>query len=332
MFEGIGKIGSYAKQWKLKRMAKTKITTGQTVDLNKRQSFSSVFTQIGTQNTSQTKKTTKTMADKAKTNSIKQKLKRGKKLSAEEFKHLREKEPALYERAKVVQSAREQLERDLKHCKTKAEVRMAMLRASMKVESQAAMADASAAGVSAMNGGVSAGQAAGAAGEAMNPGGAASSMDTGSAAGEAQIPQGMTGNENTAATGESAASASAAEGTEAAQKEQTEEHRLEKSIEGVLDSNKGSAASTAALLEAMETLEDSGLDLPPTQVLIMRALHDAYDKFIKSKEYEELPENLMEEQESKQKDKPQKPEAYKIAAVCDAYISAVHAAENKNFE
>jgi hypothetical protein len=64
----------------------------------------------------------------------------------------------------------------------------------------------------------------------------------------------------------------------------------------------------------------------------MRALHDAYDKFIKSKEYEELPENLMEEQESKQKDKPQKPEAYKIAAVCDAYISAVHAAENKNFE
>ena len=41
---------------------------------------------------------------------------------------------------------------------------------------------------------------------------------------------------------------------------------------------------------------------------------------------------LMEEQESKQKDKPQKPEAYKIAAVCDAYISAVHAAENKNFE
>ena len=58
MFEGIGKIGSYAKQWKLKRMAKTKITTGQTVDLNKRQSFSSVFAQIGTQNTKETKKTT----------------------------------------------------------------------------------------------------------------------------------------------------------------------------------------------------------------------------------------------------------------------------------
>ena len=91
MFEGIGKIGSYAKQWKLKRMAKTKITTGQTVDLNKRQSFSSVFTQISTQNSQGTKKTTKTMAEKAKTNSIKQKLKQGKKLSAEELKHLKDK-------------------------------------------------------------------------------------------------------------------------------------------------------------------------------------------------------------------------------------------------
>jgi 1,4-alpha-glucan branching enzyme len=38
------------------------------------------------------------MAEKAKTNSIKQKLKQGKKLSAEELKHLKEKEPALYEK------------------------------------------------------------------------------------------------------------------------------------------------------------------------------------------------------------------------------------------
>jgi hypothetical protein len=333
MFEGIGTIGSYAKQWKLKRMAKTKITTGQTVDLNKRQSFSSVFAQISTQNSQGTKKTTKTMAEKAKTNSIKQKLKQGKKLSAEELKHLKEKEPALYEKAKAVQLAREQLERDLKHCKTKGEVRMAMLRASMKVESQAAMADTAAAGVSMSGAAPSAGGAvAGTAGAAMSTGGAAASMDTAGVGGEAQALQGMNGTEGAAAAGEHAVmEPSTADVSEAAQKAQATGEKLEKIIERVLDENKGSAESSGALLEALEATEDAGMDLPPTQMLIIRALQDEYDKFVNSKEYEDLPEDMADKQASEHK-KPEKPDVYKIASVCDAYIRAAHAAENQKLE
>ena len=300
MFEGIGTIGSYAKQWKLKRMAKTKISTGQTVDLNRRQSFSAIITQIGTQEFCGTKKTAKAMADRAKTNSIKHRLKQGKKLSAQELNHLKEKEPALYEKAKVIQSAREELERDLKHCKTKAEVRMALMRASMKVESQAAMADTAAAGA------------------AMNTEGAAA-IDAENVNAEGQMPQ--SGNAADGAMQESMTADNGVNGAEASQKEQAAEQKLENALERIFSENKNSAVSAEALVAALEASENSGMDMPPTQILIIRALQDEYMKFMQSKEYEELPEDIADAEKAQHKEKPKNAEACRLAAVCDVYLS-----------
>ena len=327
MFEGIGTIGSYAKQWKLTRMAKTKITTGQTVDLNQRQSFSAIITQIGTQEFCGTKKTTRAMADRAKTNSIKHKLKQGRKLSAQELKHLKEKEPALYEKAKVIQSAREELERDLKHCKTKAEVRMALMRASMKVESQAAMADAAAAGATMKGFTPSAGGAvSGTAGAALNTEGAAI-MDAENVNAEGQMPQ--SGNAVDGATQEGMIADDGANGANASQKEQAAEQNLENMLELIFDENKNSAGSAGALIAALEASENSGMDMPPTQVLIIRALQDEYMKFIQSKEYEELPEDIAEAEKEQYKEKPKKAEACKLVAVCDVYLSTAAATDIK---
>ncbi len=326
MFEGIGTIGSYAKQWKLKRMAKTKISTGQTVDLNRRQSFSSIITKIGTQELSGTKKTTRSMADKAKTSSIKQKLKQGKKLSAQELNHLREKEPALYEKAKVIQSAREELERDLKHCKTKAEVRMALLRAGMKVESQAAMADAAAAGA-AMNGAApsAGGSAAGTAGAALNTGGAAS-MDTENIGAEGQPSQNMT--VACDAEHDGMAAGNTVNGTDAAQENRTAEQKLENTAERIFNENKNSAVSTGVLLAALDAAENSGMDMPPTQMLIIRALQDEYMKFLQSKEYEELPEDTADVEKGYRME-PDKAEAHRLAAACDIYLGMAGATDSK---
>ena len=319
MFEGIGTIGSYAKQWKLKRMAKTKISTGQTVDLNRRQSFSAIITQIGTQEFCGTKKTAKAMADRAKTNSIKHRLKQGKKLSAQELNHLKEKEPALYEKAMVIQSAREELERDLKHCKTKAEVRMALMRASMKVESQAAMADTAAAGAAMKGIAPSAGGAvSGTVGAAMNTEGAAA-IDAENVNAEGQMPQ--SGNAADGAMQESMTADNGVNGAEASQKEQAAEQKLENALERIFSENKNSAVSAEALVAALEASENSGMDMPPTQILIIRALQDEYMKFMQSKEYEELPEDIADAEKAQHKEKPKNAEACRLAAVCDVYLS-----------
>ena len=130
MLEGIGRIGAYVQQRNLKTAAKYRIKTGQSLIPNKTEKLQSALQKISSnQNTKH--------SDPIRTATIKTKLKGGRKLSADELSYLRENDPDLYRKAKGAQRAREELERDLSSCHTKAEARQALMRAQLKASSEA---------------------------------------------------------------------------------------------------------------------------------------------------------------------------------------------------
>ena len=130
MLEGIGRVGAYVQQRNLKTAAKYRIKTGQSLIPNKTEKLQSALQKISSnQNTKH--------SDPIRTATIKTKLKGGRKLSADEMSYLRENDPDLYRKAKGAQRAREELERDLSSCHTKAEARQALMRAQLKASSEA---------------------------------------------------------------------------------------------------------------------------------------------------------------------------------------------------
>ncbi|ORT99283.1 hypothetical protein D081_2012 [Anaerovibrio sp. JC8] len=130
MLEGIGRIGAYVQQKNLKTAAKYRIKTGNSLIPSKTEKLESALKQI---NKNQSSKDTNSL----RTASIKSKLKGGRKLTSEEMNYLREKDPDLYRKAKGAQEAREELERDLSQCHTKAEARQALMRAQLRASNEA---------------------------------------------------------------------------------------------------------------------------------------------------------------------------------------------------
>lgn len=151
MLEGIGRVGAYVQQKNLKTAAKYRIKTGQSLLPSKTERLQSALKQIS--NNQSTKH-----SNPIRTASIKSKLKGGHRLTADEMSYLRENDPDLYRKAKGAQKAREELERDLSSCHTKAEARQALMRAQLKASNEA-MAELSAskgAGGAAVAGGANA--------------------------------------------------------------------------------------------------------------------------------------------------------------------------------
>ena len=130
MLEGIGRIGAYVQQRNLKTAAKYRIKTGQSLIPNKTEKLQSALQKISANQSTK-------HSDPIRTATIKSKLKGGRKLSADEMSYLRENDPELYRKAKGAQRAREELERDLSSCHTKAEARQALMRAQLKASSEA---------------------------------------------------------------------------------------------------------------------------------------------------------------------------------------------------
>ena len=130
MLEGIGRIGAYVQQRNLKTAAKYRIKTGQSLIPNKTEKLQSALQKISANQSTK-------HSDPIRTATIKSKLKGGRKLSSDELSYLRENDPALYRKAKGAQRAREELERDLSSCHTKAEARQALMRAQLKASSEA---------------------------------------------------------------------------------------------------------------------------------------------------------------------------------------------------
>ncbi|MGN0941700.1 MAG: hypothetical protein ACI4OA_08335, partial [Selenomonadaceae bacterium] len=309
MLEGIGRIGDYTKLYNLKQSAEIKISTGMSVDLNKgdkgikdavSEPKSSLFDKM-----MESTKATKKKLDEAKTASIKDKLKRGKKLSATELKYLKDTDEALYRKAQTVQNAREELERDLKRAKTKQEARLAMVRAAMKVSTQAAMAngagasasatganaDAGAGGSEALSAGsagassVSAGEGAAlSSGNAMTAGGA-DAMSAAAISGEGgaaavSVSSTMATSNTVAASGTSeATSAVSADGAQAADASTSGDARA--AHEATASENKA-AASSAKMMEMLNSNQVDDFDMTPTEFLIFRALNDTWSTYTKS--------------------------------------------------
>ncbi|WP_276838738.1 hypothetical protein [Anaerovibrio lipolyticus] len=130
MLEGIGRIGAYVQQRNLKTAAKYRIKTGQSLIPNKTEKLQSALQKISANQSTK-------HSDPIRTATIKSKLKGGRKLSSDELSYLRENDPDLYRKAKGAQRAREELERDLSSCHTKAEARQALMRAQLKASSEA---------------------------------------------------------------------------------------------------------------------------------------------------------------------------------------------------
>lgn len=303
MLEGIGRIHDYLRRSNLQKMANRKIATGESVDLNRTQGTSS-FGAPTTGSAARAKK--KTSADQRRLAAIRQKMKNGDKLSGEDMKYLKENDTALYRKARVIASAREELERDLRQARTKGEARLAMVRAAMKVSSEAAMADAGLDGAAGAGAGNTAASG-GAEGAAVPSAGVNANVPT-----EAEAaPTGTGGAAGTPAdsfTGHGGA----AEGMCAAAAKGTAEKEVQAAIAAAMkaatevadamaqtEAENKDAKSTLNRLMDGEAADEADASMPPTALLIIRALQKTWMAYINSEAYRDLPNDEKDEAREK---------------------------------
>ena len=323
MFEAIGTLHSYTKQYQLKKSAKQKVTTGQSFDWkDARSSFvkaqeprrtaSKSFVELSLEKSK--KEDDRTAATKK--SGIKQKLRRGKKLSPQELEYLRRHDEELYEKAKTTMEEREKLARALKSAKTKAEAQRAV---AIAYANAAASLTGNIGGGGGAAGGSSGGGEAFGAGDAsgmtadaaVNAEGGAAALDAGVAAGA----------ENVSAETVSAGAAGATAGTEstAADAVGNEADAGREMEADVAQENKDATATL------QQTSQDTEFD-DPLILLVLRHLQAEWRDFMKSEQYKEMPEDEL--QAAKRLDAPkirQRSEAVKavsLTAAAAAYQTA----------
>ena len=325
MFEAIGTLHSYTKQYQLKKSAKQKVTTGQSFDWkDARSSFvkaqeprrtaSKSFVELSLEKSK--KDDDRTAATKK--SGIKQKLRRGKKLSPQELEYLRRHDEELYEKAKTTMEEREKLARALKSAKTKAEAQRAV---AIAYANAAASLTGNIGGGGGAAGGSSGGGAAFGAGDAsgmtadaaVNAEGSAAALDAGVAAGA----------ENVSAETVSAGAAGATAGTEstAADAVGNEADAGREMEADVAQENKDATATL------QQTSQDTEFD-DPLILLVLRHLQAEWRDFMKSEQYKEMPEDEL--QAAKRLDAPQirqRSEAVKAVSLTAAAAAYQTAAE-----
>ena len=323
MFEAIGTLHSYTKQYQLKKSAKQKVTTGEAFDWkDSRSSFVKAqeprrtapksFVELSLEKSK--KDDDRTAATKK--SGIKQKLRRGKKLSPQELEYLRRHDEELYEKAKTTMEEREKLARALKSAKTKAEAQRAV---AIAYANAAASLTGNIGGGGGAAGGSSGGGEAFGAGDAgsmtadtaVNAEGSAAALDAGVAVGA----------ENVSAETVSAGAAGATAGTEstAADAVGNEADAGREMEADVAQENKDATATL------QQTSQDTEFD-DPLILLVLRHLQAEWRDFMKSEQYKEMPEDEL--QAAKRLDAPQirqRSEAVKavsLTAVAAAYQTA----------
>ena len=346
MFAVVGTMRTYLQQFQLKKSAKQKMKTGESFDWKDAKTTFVKAQQEARANAPKTivemtleksKKKDDDRTVKAKTGSIKQKLKRGKKLSADELEYLRQHDEKLYKKAKVTMEEREKLSRALKSAKTKAEAMRAVAIAYANAAAACSDAIDSASGGGASGGAASVGDA-GASAE-----GAASfetgtsvdanvsvGADAGMAATDAAgVSADATGAETSAAADSAATGTADAANAEAAEAESaagnaegTEEAEGTKEVDNAEDKKAGNSSSVLDRLNK----NDGGEFDEPLILLVLRHLQAEWQDFMHTKQYKELPED--ETQAAKRHDAPkirQRSEAVRavsLTAVAAAYQTA----------
>ncbi len=280
-FTRIGKISAFTKQKNLIYAANFKIKTGQSIVDNSGRLTLSKSTMFNSVQYSKTNSTSAT--EKARLESIKNKLKSGKKLSASEMNYLREKDEKLYKKAKYADEAREELKAELRGAKNKQEARQAVMRATAKIAADCS-ADFEAIKSGGSGGGISFGGNMNGGGDcaiSMNGGDSAVSLDSGT--------------ENLNVGGENFSSGEFSN---------SESTANENPFTQFLNSNENS---------------DSAFDILDKYLYAIRAVQNEWLEFMKTDEYKKMPEDIFEESEMKLRGEKTKISSVQIVDALFAY-------------
>lgn len=288
LFEGIGRVSDYAQLNNLRREAKHRVKTGQSLV----QAMGAPL-QISRQRFSEAQESN-TKRDAERESLIRQKLRNGQKLSPMDKQYLKEKDPDLYDKVARIEERREALERALKRAKSKEEARLAVAQAniSVLVEMQRGGGASSVSGAGGGSAGHAEMPAAAANGSAAAAGDA---LDVPQTAGVDAAPttgdmQGAIGREAVAAQSDAALSMPNA---------------VQGGADGVQDHSCGAEKDAcgnrrtpppAEMAEMLRTAQQSGNRLPidDERVYLLRALQREWMEYANSKEYRNLPDTIRD--------------------------------------
>ena len=293
LFEGIGRVSDYAQLNNLRREAKYRVKTGQSLV----QAMGAPL-QISRQRFSEAQESN-TKRDAERESLIRQKLRNGQKLSPMDKQYLKDKDPDLYDKVARIEERREALERALKRAKSKEEARLAVAQANISVlaEMQRGGGASSVSGA----GGGSAGHAEMPAAAANGSEAAAGdALDAPQATGADAAPttgdmQGAIGREAVAAQSDAALSVPNAgqDGADGGYADGVQDHSCgaEKDACG-----NRRTPPPAEMAEMLRTAQQSGNRLPidDERVYLLRALQREWMEYANSKEYRNLPDTIRD--------------------------------------
>ena len=293
LFEGIGRVSDYAQLNNLRREAKYRVKTGQSLV----QAMGAPL-QISRQRFSEAQESN-TKRDAERESLIRQKLRNGQKLSPMDKQYLKEKDPDLYDKVARIEERCEALERALKRAKSKEEARLAVAQANISVLAEMQRGG----GASSVSG-----AGGGSAGHAEMPAAAANSsaaaagdaLDAPQATGADAAPttgdlQGAIGREAVAAQSDAALSVPNAgqDGADGGYADGVQDHSCgeEKDACG----NRRTPPS-AEMAEMLRTAQQAGNRLPidDERVYLLRALQREWMEYANTKEYRNLPDTIRD--------------------------------------
>ena len=293
LFEGIGRVSDYAQLNNLRREAKHRVKTGQSLV----QAMGAPL-QISRQRFSEAQESN-TKRDAEREGLIRQKLRNGQKLSPMDKQYLKDKDPDLYDKVARIEERREALERALKRAKSKEEARLAVAQANISVLSEM-QRGGGASSVSGAGGG-SAGHAEMPAAAANGSAAAAGdALDAPQATGADAAPttgdlQGAIGREAVAAQSDAALSVPNAVqgGADGGHADGVQDHSCGEEKDACGNRRTPPSAEMAAMLR---TAQQAGNRLPidDERVYLLRALQREWMEYANTKEYRNLPDTIRD--------------------------------------
>ena len=289
-FEGIGRVSDYAQLNNLRREAKYRVKTGQSLV----QAMGAPL-QISRQRFSEAQESN-TKRDAEREGLIRQKLRNGQKLSPMDKQYLKEKDPDLYDKVARIEERREALERALKRAKSKEEARLAVAQANISVLAEM-QRGGGASNVSGAGGG--------SAGHAEMP--AAAANGSAAAAGDALDAPQATGADAAPTTGDM----QGAIGREAVAAQSDAALSVPNAVQGGADGGHADGVQdhscgaekdacgnrrTPPPAEMLRTAQQSGNRLPidDERVYLLRALQREWMEYANTKEYRNLPDTIRD--------------------------------------
>ena len=293
LFEGIGRVSDYAQLNNLRREAKHRVKTGQSLV----QAMGAPL-QISRQRFSEAQESN-TKRDAEREGLIRQKLRNGQKLSPMDKQYLKEKDPDLYDKVARIEERREALERALKRAKSKEEARLAVAQANISVlaEMQRGGGASSVSGAGGGSAGHAEMPAAAANGSAAAAGDALDAPQTADAdaAPTTGDMQGAIGREAVAAQSDAALSVPNAVqgGADGGHADGVQDHSCGEEKDACGNRRTPPPAEMAAMLR---TAQQAGNRLPidDERVYLLRALQREWMEYANTKEYRNLPDTIRD--------------------------------------